>query len=394
MAETVDGTWWRAVLGEYPTGVALITSLDPEGSPIGMVVGSLAAVSQDPPLIGFFPDATSSTFPMIAASGRFVVSVLGRNHEDLCRSFVRKAEDRFEGARFVNSPQGLPRVADAITWFDATLESRHSYGDHDFVVGRVSAFGVGDADAGLPLLFRRGGYGSFAVPAEEFDSGTLARRLRFADAISGVVADLARELGQEIAVSTVVRDSVIVLSSYPTAGGEPGHGHVGVSFPFAAPVAPVFVAWADDERRSAWIEGSRHLLGAVDRPGLAAVLDAARRRGYGVSGNGDLSDSRFAPNSASPEGSRATYAAVWADMATHMALTNDIEDLSPDDISAIQAPVFGPTGDVELALATSGFSELADAAEVARAIRIVLDASARASALIGGKPVDTMADTR
>lgn len=385
MAETVEATWWRAVLGEYPTGVSLITSLDADGSPIGMVVGSLTAVSQDPPLIGFFPDASSSTFPLIAASGRFAVSVLGRNHEELCRAFVRKADDRFEGGRFVDSPQGLPRLADAVAWFDATIQSRDTYGDHDFVVGEVADFGVGDADAGLPMLFRRGGYGAFAVPSEEFDSGTLARRLRFADAVSGVVAELASQLGQQIAVSTVVRDSVIVLSSYPIVPGEAGHGHVGVSFPFAAPVAPVFVAWADDDRRSAWVEGSRHLLGTVDRPGLAAVLDAARRRGYGVSGNGDLADDRFGPTAGSPEGSRATYAAVWADMATHMALTNDIDELSPDDISAIQAPVFGPNGDVELALATTGFSELADSAEVAAAIGAVLDTARRASELIGGR---------
>lgn len=43
----LDGAAFRAVLGHYPTGVALVTAISPEGRPIGMIVGSFTSVSID-----------------------------------------------------------------------------------------------------------------------------------------------------------------------------------------------------------------------------------------------------------------------------------------------------------------------------------------------------------
>ena len=65
MTHTIDSAaetsaWWRAALGEYPTGVCLVTGVAGDGSPVGMVVGSFVAVSEDPPLVGFFAGRRSS----------------------------------------------------------------------------------------------------------------------------------------------------------------------------------------------------------------------------------------------------------------------------------------------------------------------------------------------
>lgn len=45
----------RNILGHYPTGVCVITGMNPDHAPVGMVVGSFTSVSLDPPLVGFFP---------------------------------------------------------------------------------------------------------------------------------------------------------------------------------------------------------------------------------------------------------------------------------------------------------------------------------------------------
>jgi len=45
----INGATFRRVLGHYPTGVSVITSLDPTGAPVGLVVGSFTSVSLNPP---------------------------------------------------------------------------------------------------------------------------------------------------------------------------------------------------------------------------------------------------------------------------------------------------------------------------------------------------------
>lgn len=41
----IDSDQFRAVLGNYPTGVAVVTGLDASGEPLGMVVGTFTSVS-------------------------------------------------------------------------------------------------------------------------------------------------------------------------------------------------------------------------------------------------------------------------------------------------------------------------------------------------------------
>ncbi len=68
-----------------------------DGKPIGMAVGSFTSVSLDPPLVGFFPDHSSSSWPKIQATGRFCVNVLAEHQEPLCRALASKAEEKFAG---------------------------------------------------------------------------------------------------------------------------------------------------------------------------------------------------------------------------------------------------------------------------------------------------------
>ena len=46
-----------------------------------------------------------------------------------------------------------------LAWLDCRIEAEHEAGDHVIVVGRVQDLDV--AHEGIPLLFFRGGYGSF-----------------------------------------------------------------------------------------------------------------------------------------------------------------------------------------------------------------------------------------
>jgi flavin reductase (DIM6/NTAB) family NADH-FMN oxidoreductase RutF/DNA-binding IclR family transcriptional regulator len=341
------------VLGEYPTGVTLITSLDENDEPVAMVVGTFSAVSQDPPMVGFMPNNDSSTFPAIAARGRFVASVLGSAHEDLCRAFARKSPDRFSQASWVTTASGIPRLADAVSWFDGTIIQSHEAGDHTIVVASVDDFGVGDANAGLPLLFLRGGYGSFTVPSLDFGAQGYARQLKSADLVRKPLLALAEDLDVGVTVNGLSSDTVVVLHAMNLKGAVTSDMRpVGASFPFAAPIAPSFAAWGTPETEKLWIEGGRHLSGKVDRPALATLLGETRARGFAIS-RGQAAIEDFVRLVIDPGTPRAELARLWATIGEDSAKAADAE--LPSDATGIQFPIFNADGIAELVVGLTDF---------------------------------------
>lgn len=156
----IDGAAFRRVLGHYPTGVCVVTAIGPDGLATGMIVGSFTSVSLDPPLVAFFPDRNSTTWPRIERAGRFCVNVLASDQQDLCGRFAAKGGDKFAGISHGLSANGSPVLDNVVAWIDCTLDAVHEAGDHFIVLGRVRELDIARADE--PLLFFRGQYGSFA----------------------------------------------------------------------------------------------------------------------------------------------------------------------------------------------------------------------------------------
>ena len=154
-----DGREFRRILGHYPTGVCVITTLN-RSEPIGMVVGSFTSVSLDPALVGFFPDRRSSTWPKIEATGRFCVNILSEHQQDLCRALSAKVENKFDKIAYRPSDAGLPIIEGVVAWIDCDLHAVHEAGDHYIAIGSVRALDVERPDH--PLLFHRGAYGRFS----------------------------------------------------------------------------------------------------------------------------------------------------------------------------------------------------------------------------------------
>lgn len=160
----IDPTVYRKTLGTFPTGVVIVSAETPEG-PVGMAIGSFTSVSLDPPLVGFLPGTSSSTWPRIEATGSFAVNVLAADQLPLCQAFTYKDETRLAEVTWRTEATGAPVIEGALSWIDCTIEAVAAAGDHWWVTGRVEALGVARDDIG-PLLFFRGGYGDFdALPA-------------------------------------------------------------------------------------------------------------------------------------------------------------------------------------------------------------------------------------
>lgn len=153
---SIEAARMREVLGHYPTGVVIVTTPgDPQ--PAGMAIGSFTSVSLDPPLVAFFVDRGSSTWPRIEAAGRFCVNVVGDHQEDLCRLFSAKGVDRFGAVFWRPGASGSPLLEDAVAWIDCRLAHVFETGDHWLALGQVVALDLPD-EARSPLVFHRGAY--------------------------------------------------------------------------------------------------------------------------------------------------------------------------------------------------------------------------------------------
>ncbi|WP_066907945.1 flavin reductase family protein [Millisia brevis] len=353
MVRRQKSAWWRTVLGEYPTGVTLITSRSDSGDPVGMVVGTFSAVSEDPPIIAFMPGSNSWNGQQIQRNGTFCASVLGYEHEAICRAFAQSAEDRFDRCEWVETDKGNLRLADAVVWFEAEVGEVMPAGDHKIVLGAVSSLGLGDGSAGLPLLFLKGGYGSFTAPALNFDLHGFGGQLRQAETFRTLIQQLADDTGTECVLSALAQDSVVVLMAANVHANNPA-SLLGRAFPFAAPLAPALAAWGDPDREKLWAETSRHLIGAVDRPFIAELLASVQQRGYAISVGSTMAE-RFDRIALDPASSRSELADVWNGVVTDVRRTID-PSIAHGDISSIQVPVFDHLGYAAFELVISGFS--------------------------------------
>jgi 3-hydroxy-9,10-secoandrosta-1,3,5(10)-triene-9,17-dione monooxygenase reductase component len=154
----------RTALGEFPTGVTVVTSAGGAGS-CGVTVNSFTSLSLDPPLVMVCLSARSSSAFAIARNRVFAVNVLSAHQEALGRRFASGGRPRgraaFTGVPYRIEATGSPILDGVACWLDCRLEAVHAGGDHVIAIGLVLEFG--SAGAGEPLVFHAGRYCGLAA---------------------------------------------------------------------------------------------------------------------------------------------------------------------------------------------------------------------------------------
>lgn len=376
---------FRDVLGQFPTGVAIICALDESRQPVGMAVGSFGSVSLDPPLVSFMPAVSSTTYPRIASAPSFCVSILASDQEDVCRAMASREADKFDAIDWFPAPSGAPVIAGAIAWIDCTPEDTHDAGDHLIVIGRVQA--LEQLDPSPPLVFFRGGYGEFTtssiVAAPELD---LVEPITLAGRARSVMERLSVELGLESVAVALVRDQTVSLAVADAPHAEYTPSRVGYRTPLTYPVASVFAAWSDKET-AAWLPA-----GEPAATVAREALERVRQRRWSIAiGNTEYDSLERAVGHISIGGESTVMDNVIG------ALDPDHFDIDLDpkqtyDVRILMAPVFGSDHTVALALSVRGFSRHLTGAEIATIADTLVRAADEVSSKIGGRDESTSAD--
>lgn len=277
----LDPRLFRDVLGHYPTGVVLVTALDPDGEPIGMIVGSFTSVSLDPPLVAYLPTTSSYTFGRLREAATFCINVLSAEQEDLCRRFAGRGEDKWAGVGWTPSPGGAPVLDGAVAWIECTTESIAEAGDHYLVLGRVRELGVQNPMA--PLLFFQGGYGRFTMSSVvAASSPDLVASIQLAEKARDDMERLAARTGAAVDVVASVGSDLVFVGAATGVDVAPSVPTLGTRIPLIAPLGEQYVAWAGEAAAESWIRRA-----GVSDPdvadGLRRRLMLARERGWSMS---------------------------------------------------------------------------------------------------------------
>ena len=150
--------YFRKVFGHLPTGVVVVTGRGLDDELVGVTIGSFASISLDPPLAGFFIGRASRSWSLMAARGKFCANVLAASQTELCWRFAKDATagtdgsdgSRFDGLEVGVTANGSPVLPDVGATIDCDVHVVHSFGDHDLVVGSVTALRT--LQTGVPAM--------------------------------------------------------------------------------------------------------------------------------------------------------------------------------------------------------------------------------------------------
>jgi 3-hydroxy-9,10-secoandrosta-1,3,5(10)-triene-9,17-dione monooxygenase reductase component len=147
-----DGKAFRKTVGQFASGVAVVTTEDSGGERSGMTVSSFTSLSLDPPLVLFCAKDGSHTLDEVKESGHFAVNVLSRDQKDVCYGFAGQDGNKFDNVTAQpGAAHGDPLLQGSLATLECRLESLTDGGDHTIVIGRVDRFEQNSDDQ--PLLF-------------------------------------------------------------------------------------------------------------------------------------------------------------------------------------------------------------------------------------------------
>ncbi len=203
MDDAFDPREFRRALGQFPTGVTVIATVEPDGTPRGFTANSFTSVSLDPPLLLVCLAKSAASLEVFCQAPSFSVNVLAEGQRDISTLFATQRPDKFQVARWRPGRCGAPLIDRALAWFDCEHHDVADAGDHVVLFGRVKDFGYRNAQ---PLGYLRGSYFTLGLEASLVDAAG-----KGAGAVVGAVLEqdnalLLERAGKGMQVPAVGRD--------------------------------------------------------------------------------------------------------------------------------------------------------------------------------------------
>jgi len=161
MTKEANQQLFKEVMGNYPTGVTIVTATDHDGNPVGLTVNSFASVSLDPLMVLWSIDHKVSTIKSFTELGKFAIHILAGDQQELCKTFASKNVDRFSTCKWEFSDKQLPIIEGAFAVLECETFKTIEAGDHTVLIGEVTNIKKDEKDQ---MLYHRRNFGP--IPTE------------------------------------------------------------------------------------------------------------------------------------------------------------------------------------------------------------------------------------
>ena len=153
MTRTAESEF-RSLMSTFPTGVAVVTAADTDGTRWGMTCSSVCSVTLSPPTLLVCLRDTSPTLAAVLRTGCFALNLLPARARAVAELFSSGAADRFDRIAS-RTPHGAagPHLADAHAIADCVLAGTQDVGDHVVVFGKVTGVTMAGEAGQRPLLY-------------------------------------------------------------------------------------------------------------------------------------------------------------------------------------------------------------------------------------------------
>jgi flavin reductase (DIM6/NTAB) family NADH-FMN oxidoreductase RutF len=158
---SISPALFRRVMGNFPTGITVLTLEREPGQVHGMTANSFTSVSLEPLLILVCIDHNARLLSYLKEQRRFGVNILKASQQPLSEYFARPQLDAAEEARlgihFRWTDSGIPLLENGLAHLGCSVVAEHDSGDHTIFVAEVESL---ELNEGEPLLYFRGKYRS------------------------------------------------------------------------------------------------------------------------------------------------------------------------------------------------------------------------------------------
>ncbi|MES2814534.1 MAG: flavin reductase family protein [Pseudomonadota bacterium] len=192
---THDPKALRNAFGAFATGVTVITTRQPGGTPRGFTANSFTSVSLDPALLLVCLAKTAHSAEVFAEAPHFAVNILAEDQKAVSGLFASRAPDKFDHCAWTPGPADMPLIDGALAQFTCARHQLVDAGDHLILIGRVEHFATAE---GQPLGYFCGNYFSIGIEKDLAEAAAATKGSRLGAVLACNNGVLLRDEGGQL----------------------------------------------------------------------------------------------------------------------------------------------------------------------------------------------------
>jgi flavin reductase (DIM6/NTAB) family NADH-FMN oxidoreductase RutF len=149
------GDAFTAAFRRHAAGVAAVTSVAPDGTPVGFTATSLASLAAVPPIATFNMARASSAWPAMTVGNRVIIHMLGSGTRPLAERLAADNTVRFDGDHWSAGAHQLPLLTGVTAWMLGRIIEVFPVHDNAVIVVEIEEGALGPQDHALLYHERR-----------------------------------------------------------------------------------------------------------------------------------------------------------------------------------------------------------------------------------------------